>query len=455
MPTDDWKTKGRRARSYLAVVLHYVDGDFKLQELCVGVLPMDNCLGPRSKGHAFYAESLNKILKDVGVALTDLVAVVSDHDGSLRKAIRNDLQLPAIGCQCHALQLPLKHVLPPLTIAAAAIAAAESSAEESASEDAAAAADAPAAAQPALKFRILRKTDPERVRLIEDLTPYAQQIRYDIKWYIHHADDYNAMTQNAKDQHIDACSFSTECKTRWDTTLLSWCSYLRNMQAMRMQRQLVQGDTPLPMVNEEANVVADLCTVMTPIRRGSMMMQRNGTRSSASMCIPVYLGVLRQLCPDIKELPLPARCGQWSGPKGGDAKKNVADLAPIAQRLRVWLHADLQKTFKKHATDFCEGGYSLMKAASFLDPRFKNAKEYMSEADLQTTKTFVRSKAMRRAEGFPVVAELVPPKRKETAAPNPDMLPLSSCVPGAKSKSGRGRKMQNTCSSRAVGAFRR
>ena len=33
MSTDDWKTKGRRKRSYLAVLLHYVDADFQLKEL--------------------------------------------------------------------------------------------------------------------------------------------------------------------------------------------------------------------------------------------------------------------------------------------------------------------------------------------------------------------------------------------------------------------------------------
>jgi hypothetical protein len=448
MSTDAWKTKGRRKQSYLAVILSFVDPEFQLQELCAGILPMDNCVGPKSKNHAYYAESLNKILKDVGVALTDLVAVVSDHDAPLRKAIKTVLKLPAIGCQCHAMQLPLKHVLPPLNkptpcVPAAAPnaedAAAESSAEEAASEDAAAAADAPAAAHHALKFRNLRKTDPERVRLIERITPIAQKIRTDIKWYIHHPDDYDCMTENAK---IDACSFSTECKTRWDTTLLSWCSYLRNMHAMRMHRQKFQGHTPVPMLDKDADVVADLCTVMTPIRRGSMMMQRNGTRSSASMCIPVILGVLRQLGPEIKELPLPVGCGRWSGPKGGDAKKKVADLAPIAKRLRDWLHADLQKVFKKHATDFCEDGYSLMKAASFLDPRFKNAKKYMSEEDLQTTKHFVYRKALQRAEAFPVFARFLLPESKKRAATDPDTEPLSSLVPAAKSKSGRGTKKQ-------------
>ena len=49
MPTDAWKTKGRRTFSYLAVLLHYVDVDFQLKELCAGVLPIAG-----RKDYAFY-----------------------------------------------------------------------------------------------------------------------------------------------------------------------------------------------------------------------------------------------------------------------------------------------------------------------------------------------------------------------------------------------------------------
>ena len=73
---------------------------------------------------------------------------------------------------------------------------------------------------------------------------------------------------------------------------------------------------------------------------------------------------------------------------------------------------------------------------------FKHAKEYMSEADLQAAKKFVYGKAFQRAEAFPVLARLLAPKSKKTAAPDPDTFPLSSLVPGPKSKSGGGRKRQ-------------
>ena len=67
--------RSHRKRSHLAVLLHYVDADFQLKELCVGVLP----LAGRTDGAA-YAHSMNKMLEDVGVEPTDFLAVVSDHD---------------------------------------------------------------------------------------------------------------------------------------------------------------------------------------------------------------------------------------------------------------------------------------------------------------------------------------------------------------------------------------
>ena len=308
MSTDAWTTKGRRTCSYLAVLLHYVDVDFQLKELCAGVLPIagrNDC--------AFYAEKLQEILKRVGVELSDVLTVVSDHDVPLRKAIKTVLKLPAIGCQCHGLQLPVKHVMPPkeprtpcarAAAPAPGVAAADphpcsssdsSSESSSTSQEEDAAREAPAAAQPAPeRYRGLSRTDPERVKLIEELTPYDQKIRRTIKWYINNSEDYNSMQENAKLNQTDVCSFWTECPTRWDTTLLSWCSYLRNIQALILYRVKKGARVPQVMDDDDLGVVADLCTVMTPIRKGCMIMQRDGTRSSASMCLPVYHAVLRR-----------------------------------------------------------------------------------------------------------------------------------------------------------------
>ena len=80
-----------------------------------------------------------------------------------------------------------------------------------------------------------------------------------------------------KQNKMDVCSFSTECPTRWDTSLLSWSSYLRNIPPMRMHRANRGDRVPKPMEDSEATVVAYLCTVMPPIRVGSMQVQRGGT----------------------------------------------------------------------------------------------------------------------------------------------------------------------------------
>ena len=93
------------------------------------------------------------------------------------------------------------------------------------------------------------------------------------------------------------------------------------------------------MADAEAMIVADLVTVMTPIRVGSMIMQRKGIRSSASMYLPVYHGVLRQLGPDVTELRLPEGCGPWSGQNGGGTKKAVKDLELLwSKTARVVTH---------------------------------------------------------------------------------------------------------------------
>ena len=138
--------------------------------------------------------------------------------------------------------------------------------------EAPAAAKGPAAAQPARpRYPQLGRTDPERVKLIMEITPYAQKIRETIKWYIRHPEDYNSMEELAKHNRVDVISFLTECPTRWDTTLLSWCSYLRNIQALSLYRVKIGARVPQVMGDDDLGVVADLCTVMTPIRKGPMI----------------------------------------------------------------------------------------------------------------------------------------------------------------------------------------
>ncbi len=170
MSTDVCQTKGRRKCSYLAVLLHYVDVDFQLKELCAGVLPIAGRLD-----WAFYGEKLQEILKRVGVELSDVLTVVSDHDAPLRKAIKTVLKLPAIGCQCDVLQLPERHMPPPLNLArkpcvpapapdpaSHSSSSSESSSESSSSSSEEAAAEAPTDKVGATEtYPKVRLTDPK------------------------------------------------------------------------------------------------------------------------------------------------------------------------------------------------------------------------------------------------------------------------------------------------------
>jgi hypothetical protein len=96
------------------------------------------------------------------------------------------------------------------------------------------------------------------VKLIEELTPYDQKIRRTIEWYINNSEDYELMEENAKLNQTDVCSLWTECPTRWDTTLLSWCSYLRNIQALILYRVKIGARVPQVMDDDDLGVVADL-----------------------------------------------------------------------------------------------------------------------------------------------------------------------------------------------------
>ena len=109
LTVDTWKTKGRRKRSYLAVLLHYVTKDWEYKELCPGVLAMD---GKKDQSH--YTEEIKGILRDARVEKSNIFMAVSDHEPALRAALEQRLGFAAIGCECHFLQLPAKHAIPPI-----------------------------------------------------------------------------------------------------------------------------------------------------------------------------------------------------------------------------------------------------------------------------------------------------------------------------------------------------
>ena len=106
LSADSWKTKGKKRRHYHAVFLSWANASWELEEICAGVVELQS---PRN--WAKYKEVTFKLLADIGVQPDDVWVAVSDHEGAIRKGLRmSGFQM--LGCCCHGLQLPIKHVIP-------------------------------------------------------------------------------------------------------------------------------------------------------------------------------------------------------------------------------------------------------------------------------------------------------------------------------------------------------
>ncbi len=89
LSADGWKTKGRTRRHYFAIFVHWLDpATNSFETVCVGAEQLR-----KTRDAKQYLACTEKILKGVGLELTDAIAAVSDHEPALRKAFR-DGQVP-------------------------------------------------------------------------------------------------------------------------------------------------------------------------------------------------------------------------------------------------------------------------------------------------------------------------------------------------------------------------
>lgn len=110
LSADSWKAKSRcQVKNFLAVNCHWVSFEGNWTEFCVNVTHIDD----KSKSAEGYASMLSDVMQTLGLTNSDFTMAIADHEGALRKAL-DKMEIPVLGCQCHFLQLPPKHVLPPL-----------------------------------------------------------------------------------------------------------------------------------------------------------------------------------------------------------------------------------------------------------------------------------------------------------------------------------------------------
>ena len=79
-------------------------------------------------------------------------------------------------------------------------------------------------------------------------------------------------------------------------------------------------------------------------------------------------------------------------------------MHPMAQKLRKWLHADMEKTAEKHLDVGSPAGLEVARVASYLDPRYKNVSRFFCEDQRAVTRLAVAQMAMVRSEAWPEIA---------------------------------------------------
>lgn len=235
---DAWKPKFRRARrKYSVTICSWVDPSTnKLREIVIGVGEL------KMGGHKAYYEEIKASMENVGLVPDDIMAFVTDHDGAVRKGMAM-FDRPLLGCGCHALQLPIGHVLPLLRKKKVVKEGKLADKEDDDDDDDDVVTDAGYDA-----FSDLDSEGPdsewedvadgaegaeehqvERLRLRKHITAIVKKARAIVKWYDRQyqilVDIIDRAKENPKSKLM---SFMSETPTRWSSAYSSWVRVLRN-----------------------------------------------------------------------------------------------------------------------------------------------------------------------------------------------------------------------------------
>ena len=102
LSTDSWKSKTVKHRHFICILLDWVSTCWGRFSTCVHV---SEIRAPRTAEK--YQEHIRAALEEMGLVLDDITCVLTDHESAVRAAARSFNN--ALGCACHALQLPMKH----------------------------------------------------------------------------------------------------------------------------------------------------------------------------------------------------------------------------------------------------------------------------------------------------------------------------------------------------------
>ena len=103
---DAWKSKGISKQTFAGLACQWVSAEWELKQVCLGIPEMTS----RKRG-VDLKDTATKVMTATDLASTDGIAFTTDHEGAQRSAVKS-LAETVVGCSCHGIQLPPRHVLP-------------------------------------------------------------------------------------------------------------------------------------------------------------------------------------------------------------------------------------------------------------------------------------------------------------------------------------------------------
>ena len=357
----------------------------------------------------------------MGLVLDDITCVLTDHESAVRAAAR--------GCVCHALQLPMKHCLPPLRNRnTGAAPSSGSSSSDSSNSSSASSSSSTSSSNRAPRGR---RRDPEHVAMQAALAPLVKKARKLLKWFLHNADECIFMEEQAKQNNLSFISFRRETATRWSSTQDMMMSLVRNAPAIQVYVQ-IQGRSkqsfPGVLIDAEIKELSQLATVMHPFLTCTRMME--GARTPCRTPCSLYLVLVHQLKAAMINRARDMKIPQEMHKQYGKALRG-RDLLPLPKRLAAFLAADLDKVCKKHITNTTS--QDLLAMATYLDPCFRTHVA-LSMEERAKAKQSIAEWASKTHEAGPELET-----HMQEVAAHPDNRRLEELIQPAASSRGRGR----------------
>ena len=126
---DCWKSKGICKQSFAGIGCRWVSASWELTEVCLGIPEMAS-----RKRAVDLKKTAAKEMESMSLVNEDAIAFTTDHEQAQRKGVKSLADI-CVGCSCHGIQLPPRHVLPPVKLKKAKTAEDSDSSSDSSSSD--------------------------------------------------------------------------------------------------------------------------------------------------------------------------------------------------------------------------------------------------------------------------------------------------------------------------------